>query len=172
MARLNRLVANLDQVTKFYLSVFVMLAVYVGVVFVYALALGLPFNRAVMNFSGDKFFFANLWALLSGLFAALAFSVATSRELARMVTVAKFEAASVDERAVLGEVQQAQALTQDSLRFRLGWSKAKTSQIVSQLDKKGLLVRARTGKTYALYLPKTFTELVMRRKDGLGTNAQ
>lgn len=172
MGRLNRLVASLDQVTKFYLSVFVALATYLATATLYALALGLPFNRAIMNFSGDKYFFVNLWALLSGLFAALAFSVATSRELARMVTAAKFEAASADERAVLHEVRQAQALTQDSLRFRLAWSKAKTSQIVSQLDKKGLLVRARTGKTYALYLPKTFTELVMQRKDGLGTNAQ
>ena len=41
-----------------------------------------------------------------------------------------------------------------SLRFRLNWSKAKISTILTNLDKKGIVQRQRTGKTYNIYLQK------------------
>lgn len=43
-------------------------------------------------------------------------------------------------------------ITQDSLRFRLGWSKAKVSRILTNLDRKNIVQRERTGKTYAVFL--------------------
>lgn len=57
-------------------------------------------------------------------------------------------ALSKDERAVLGKVKKSGEITQDSLRFRLNWSKAKISRILTHLDKMGLIQRQRTGKTY------------------------
>ena len=61
---------------------------------------------------------------------------------------------SEDERRILDEIKKARGITQDSLRFRLGWSKAKISTMLTNLDKKGLVQRERTGKTYKVYLQK------------------
>ena len=59
---------------------------------------------------------------------------------------------SDDERKILNEIKKAGKITQDSLRFRLNWSKAKISTILTNLDKKGIVQRQRTGKTYNIYL--------------------
>ena len=58
---------------------------------------------------------------------------------------------SEDEKKVLGEIKMAGEITQDSLRFRLGWSKAKISTILTNLDRKSLIQKERTGKTYSLF---------------------
>ena len=63
---------------------------------------------------------------------------------------------SEDEKEILDEVKKARGITQDSLRFRLNWSKAKISTILTNLDKKGIVQRERTGKTYRVYLEKQF----------------
>jgi len=63
---------------------------------------------------------------------------------------------SQDEKTTLDEIQKAGEITQDSLRFRLNWSKAKVSTILTSLDRKGLIQRERTGKTYKVYLQKQF----------------
>ena len=64
------------------------------------------------------------------------------------------KALSEDERKILNEIKKAGEITQDSLRFRLNWSKAKISTILTNLDKRGLIQRERTGKTYKVYLEK------------------
>ncbi len=62
---------------------------------------------------------------------------------------------STDEKALLAEVEKAGQITQDSLRFRLDWSKAKVSTIVSSLDRRGIVQRERSGKTYRVFLQKS-----------------
>lgn len=62
------------------------------------------------------------------------------------------KALSEDERAIIDEVRRAGKITQDSLRFRLGWSKAKVSRILTNLDKMNLIQRERVGKTYSVFL--------------------
>ncbi len=57
-------------------------------------------------------------------------------------------ALSPDEKKLLEEIQRAGEITQDSLRFRLNWSKAKVSAILLQLDRMSLVQRERQGKTY------------------------
>ena len=64
-------------------------------------------------------------------------------------------ALSTDEKRILEEVEKESEITQDSLRFRLEWSKAKVSTIASNLDRMGLIQRRREGKTYIVFLPKT-----------------
>lgn len=59
---------------------------------------------------------------------------------------------SDDEKAVIEEIRRAGEITQDSLRFRLDWSKAKVSRILTNLDKMNLIQRERTGKTYTVFL--------------------
>ena len=61
-------------------------------------------------------------------------------------------ALSDDEKAVLDEIRRAGEITQDSLRFRLDWSKAKLSRILTNLDKLNLIQRERMGKTYKVFI--------------------
>lgn len=61
-------------------------------------------------------------------------------------------ALSGDEKAVLDEIRRAGEITQDSMRFRLDWSKAKLSRILTNLDKMNLIQRERVGKTYNVFL--------------------
>ncbi len=61
---------------------------------------------------------------------------------------------SEDEKKLLDEVKKVGEITQDSLRFRLDWSKAKVSTLLTNLEKKNLIQRERTGKTYRIYLQK------------------
>ena len=64
-------------------------------------------------------------------------------------------ALSDDEKAVLDEIGRAGEITQDSLRFRLEWSKAKLSRILTNLDKLNLIQRERFGKTYKVFLTES-----------------
>jgi len=64
------------------------------------------------------------------------------------------KALSKDEKDILDEIKKAGEITQDSLRFRLDWSKAKISTILTNLDKRNLIQRKRTGKTYNVYLQR------------------
>ncbi|MEK6853034.1 MAG: hypothetical protein AABX59_04090 [Nanoarchaeota archaeon] len=59
---------------------------------------------------------------------------------------------SDDEKKALKEIEKEKSITQDSLRFRLGWSKAKISAVVSRLDKARIIQRKREGKTYKVFL--------------------
>lgn len=61
---------------------------------------------------------------------------------------------SPDEKKMLEEIQSAGEITQDSLRFRLNWSKAKVSAILLQLDRMNLVQRERQGKTYNVFIRK------------------
>jgi len=64
------------------------------------------------------------------------------------------KALTKEEKKALAEVEKTGEITQDSLRFRLGWSKAKTSAIISNLDRMGVVQRERQGKTYMIRLQK------------------
>ncbi len=61
-------------------------------------------------------------------------------------------ALSDDEKAVLDEIRRAGEITQDSLRFRLDWSKPKLSRILTNLDKMNIIQRERMGKTYKVFI--------------------
>ncbi len=63
-------------------------------------------------------------------------------------------ALSRDESLAISEIEHAGKITQDSLRARLGWSKAKASTILTNLDKMNLIQRERAGKTYFVFLAK------------------
>lgn len=58
------------------------------------------------------------------------------------------------EKQMIKEIEKAGSITQDSLRARLGWSKAKVSTTLTRLDRMNLIQRERQGKTYKVFLPK------------------
>ena len=64
------------------------------------------------------------------------------------------KAMNPDETRMYDEIEKAGKITQDSLRARLGWTKAKTSRILVNLDKMNLVQRERVGKTYNVFLQK------------------
>lgn len=108
----------------------------------------------MMGFSNPNYTTLNMLSLLIGLFAGLALYLMTGQQMQENETAIIKKALSEDERKVIEEVERAGEITQDSLRFRLSWSKAKTSTILTNLDKMNLIQRERQGKTYNIFLGK------------------
>lgn len=110
--------------------------------------------HGMMSFHADMVT-VNLVAILLALIIGVLVSLWLTTE-PTVGKVDKFEilkrALSEDEKAVLEEIRRAREITQDSLRFRLGWSKAKLSRILTNLDKMNLIQRERVGKTYNVFL--------------------
>jgi uncharacterized membrane protein len=57
-----------------------------------------------------------------------------------------------DEMLIIDMVRDTGELTQDSIRFRTGFSKSKVSALILNLERKGLIQRERLGKTYKIFL--------------------
>jgi uncharacterized membrane protein len=100
---------------------------------------------------------AILGAVLAGTATALALGkkeiVQMRREPTDEIAIIK-RVLSPDEKKLIGVVEEAGEITQDSLTFRLEWSRAKVSVIVTNLERLNILQRKREGKTYVVFLPK------------------
>ncbi len=119
----------------------------------------------MLNFSRESSFTMNLIALIVALFIGIVMSLYLFQsKTVDIMSSAKNEyailrkALSPDERAILDEIEKAGEITQDSLRFRLNWSKAKVSTILTNLDKMNLIQRERVGKTYKVYFTSSGKE--------------
>lgn len=55
-----------------------------------------------------------------------------------------------DEARILRIIAESEGITQDSLRFRTGFSKSKVSAILLGLEKNGIIYREKLGRTYKL----------------------
>lgn len=109
----------------------------------------------IMNFSTTNSIITNLISLAFGVglgFLTSLYLFRRQQEDGEYNILRK--ALSNDEKRILGEIKKAGEITQDSLRFRLDWSKAKVSTILTNLDKRDLIQRERIGKTYKVYLQK------------------
>lgn len=150
---------NLDAVTKI---LFILL---VGVVFYLIIFLLLkPFfvpqasagMMRMMSFGTNESMTMNLVALIVTLAGAVILSLYLFQ--AQKIECDEYKilrkALSADEKAVIDEVKKSGEITQDSLRFRLNWNKAKISTILTNLDKINLIQRERVGKTYNVRLSK------------------
>ncbi|MBI2449054.1 MarR family transcriptional regulator [Candidatus Pacearchaeota archaeon] len=60
------------------------------------------------------------------------------------------------EKKALKSIREQDGITQNTLKLRIDLSKAKTSQIVTQLEKKKLVKRIKKGKTYTLHFLENF----------------
>lgn len=119
-----------------------------------------PMSRMMNEMIGVTFtnnFLANSVSLIFGVVIGLLVSIYLFKKQKeeKDYNILK-RALSDDEKKVLDEIKKAKEITQDSLRFRLNWSKAKISTILTNLDRKGIIQRERTGKTYKVYLDKQF----------------
>lgn len=165
MRRLSN-IYKLDNVTK------ILLIMLIGVVFYFAVfSLLKPFfitqptpmismmgqmrGSDIMNFSSASSATMNLVYLILAISVAIVISFYLFKHDAKDEEYKIIrKALSEDEKKILDEIKKAGEVTQDSLRFRLEWSKAKISTILTNLDKMGLIQRERTGKTYKVYLQK------------------
>ena len=118
--------------------------------------MGRAMGTNIMNFSTTSSIIINLISLIFatglGFFASLYLFGLQSKD--KEYSIMR-KALSEDEKAILDEIKKAGEITQDSLRFRLDWSKAKVSTILTNLDKRNLIQRERIGKTYKVYLQKS-----------------
>ena len=167
MANLKKINATkLDNFTK------ALLILLIGVVFYFAIfsilkpffiteptpmisIMGQMMGSDIMNFSSSSSAIMNLVSLVVAIIVAVVASFYLFKHSAKdqEYNIIK-RALSEDEKAILDEIKNAGSITQDSLRFRLNWSKAKVSTILTNLDKINLIQRERTGKTYKFYLQK------------------
>ena len=60
------------------------------------------------------------------------------------------------ERDALNVIKNENGITQNMLKLKLDWSKAKISQIINDLEKKGLIKRENNGKTFSIYFLENF----------------
>lgn len=164
MAKIN--LKNLDNVSRILLVILVAIVGYFLLFLITSSLLapkqtpmmemmGEMMGTTIMNFSTTNSIIINLvslvFAVALGFVAALYLFRAESENKEYYILR---RALSEDEKRILDEVKRAGEITQDSLRFRLDWSKAKVSTILTNLDKRNLVQRERTGKTYKVYLQK------------------
>lgn len=69
-----------------------------------------------------------------------------------------------NEKSVMKEVIRSEGLTQDSLVHRLGFSKAKLSILLNDLEKKDLVMREKLGRTNSILLTERMKK-VLSKKD-------
>ncbi len=62
------------------------------------------------------------------------------------------KALSGDERLLIEMIGESEGVTQDSIRFKTGFSKSKVSALVSEMEKKDILSREKLGRTYKIYI--------------------
>lgn len=157
---------NLDSTTKIILVVFAVVIIFL-VLFLATSALLAPkynsfggMGNMMNNYQQDytvPILLSLVVALMVGVIVSLWLKPAAKTETP--TPAAKIDeleiikrALSEDEKLVVDEIRRAGEITQDSLRFRLEWSKAKLSRILTNLDKLNIIQRERVGKTYKVFL--------------------
>lgn len=157
---------HLDQTAKIFLVILVVAVAY----FVLSIIIAPFFIRAPQTMQeamqqmmglSPQGAVPNLLALIialgAGFFVSTKVKTASARRPAgssRKALAIVRKKLSADERKMLKEIETAGSITQDSLRARLGWSKAKVSTTLTRLDKMNLVQRERQGKTYKVFLAK------------------
>jgi predicted HTH transcriptional regulator len=57
-----------------------------------------------------------------------------------------------DEKALIEMISETEGVTQDSLRFKTGLSKSKVSTLLSEMEKNGIIIREKLGRTHKLFI--------------------
>ena len=159
-----RVQIHTDTTTKIFLIVFVVVVSYLILniimtpFFVQQPRTMYEMMQQMTNFSQQSATLNALMLVIAlgiGLFASTqlktkpAVRMRDSKERALFIVKKKL---SADEKKLIKEIERTGTITQDSLRARLGWSKAKVSTTLTRLDKMNLIQRERQGKTYKVFL--------------------
>jgi uncharacterized membrane protein len=113
------------------------------------------FSDTLLDFSEPEHVHLNLIAALLSIGLGVAAAIVTGQhhpaecpEQKRILT----DVLSKDEQQVLAVVKETGEITQDSLTFRLGWSRPKVSTIITNLERMNVVQRRREGKTYVIFV--------------------
>ncbi len=172
-----------DSTSKLMLVVFILLTSYLFIISIISLPFGINPGDNIFNFSSSKESMLNIIALIIsvGIGFVVSLIIKTSEprnntentkhtdnkniefknaesykpiSKEHELSILK-KALSKDEKLVLEEIEKSVEITQDSLRYRLNFSKAKVSAIITNLDRMGLVQRERQGKTYKVFLQRS-----------------
>ncbi len=161
-------IKSLDAVTKVGTVIIIMMVLYIVFLFMLkpvfiatdtSLSHATAMGDHIMAFVSPEQRNLNITAIFLAFIAGFAFwllirgkNEVTAKSLNELEILKR--ALSKDEKLILNEIQKAGEITQDSLRFRLDWSKAKVSAILLQLDRMNIIQRQRQGKTYNVIAAK------------------
>lgn len=143
-----------DKILRLFFSVIIAIAGYLFMMMAIKPILIVDGKGRMMDFGNyPSYITLNILSLLLGLAVGLGtYYLLTPKKDEKLETIKI--ALSKDEKTVVNEVEKSGEITQDSLRFRLNWSKAKLSTILTNLDKMGIIQREREGKTYKVTLQR------------------
>jgi hypothetical protein len=71
--------------------------------------------------------------------------------LKRNIIVLK-KALNHDEGLLIDNVVESEGVTQDSIRFKTGFSKSKVSALLSEMERKDIIIREKLGRTYKIFI--------------------
>lgn len=172
LENLRKKTTQLDKITKFFLILLAAAGVYLLAFFLLtpfftpAYSSSMAMMMQQMGFSSPSSPYLWIVSLLMALIAAIPLSFYLFHQVSPAFGKVSYETDSleryrllrqglgVEEKILLDHIKEAGEITQDSLRFRLEWSKAKVSTLLTTLEKKGMVQRERTGKTYRVFLQK------------------
>ncbi|MFQ6089711.1 MAG: helix-turn-helix transcriptional regulator [Candidatus Methanofastidiosia archaeon] len=94
--------------------------------------------------------------VISILIGILVFWITKPKEIFEMDVFGILEKVlNEDETLILKLVRENEGITQDSLRYRCGFSKSKVSVMVQNLERKGIFLREKFGRTYKIHLSES-----------------
>lgn len=130
-------------------SVLLVFVVYFGTISVLSLIFGEEESTAIARYRMS-------FSFLLSMFFGVGFFIWTrpkgaEGQLEKNLAVLE-RALSEDEIALLHIIKENEGVTQDSLRFRTGFSKSKVSALLLGLEKSGIIARQELGRTYRVYL--------------------
>jgi uncharacterized membrane protein len=117
-------------------------------------------NSIVFGFFGEEsqaVHYLMTLSFLGGIAAGVGFFLLTRTEadkeeqVKRNILVLK-KALNTDEALLIDLIAESEGVTQDSLRFKTGFSKSKVSALLSEMEKKDILVREKLGRTYKIFI--------------------
>jgi uncharacterized membrane protein len=113
--------------------------------------LSLVLNDQAASFVRERLTFSFVAGMVSGiLFYWYSKKTTQSSELDKMGILKR--TLTDDEMLILTIVRDTPGVTQDSLKFRTEFSKSKVSALSLNLEKKGIIQREKSGRTYKIFL--------------------
>ena len=162
MNKLLTKISELDNLSKFIIILVLILLIYIliicflvpimfspskGFTEEYLLSFSTPENRHINLIS---FLFA---IVFGAIFAIMIRKKETDSKSENELNIIKGVLSNSDKQ-IIQILETVEEITQDSLMFRLEWSRAKVSTILTNLEKRNLIQRRREGKTYMVFLTK------------------
>ncbi len=134
-------------------SVLLVFVVYFGTISLLSLIFGEEETATIARYRMTLSFLLSMLFGVGFFFWTKPKEIAHSEQSALEKNLAVLERAlSEDEILLLRMIKESGGVTQDSLRFRSGFSKSKVSALLLNLEKNGVIFRQPLGKTYKVYL--------------------